>query len=175
MAMIDREAEEKLSWLTATKQIQYNPSTGEFFRKDTNKPAGSYNQKGYLRIELQGRRFVASRLAWFLYYGKWPEKTVDHINGNPSDDRIDNLRLATGSEQQWNKGINRNNTSGVKGVSLNKRRAEAGLSPWEVYITVCYRRIHIGFFETFEDATMARQKAAMNYHGSFSNGCFQWA
>ena len=175
MAKIDRDRELKTSQLDVARQLQYNPGTGKFFHKDTNKSAGSYNQKGYLRIQLQSGKFVASRLAWLLHYGEWPEKTVDHINGNPSDDRIDNLRLATDSEQQWNKGINRNNTSGIKGVSFNKRRNEAGLSPWEVYITVYYKRIHIGFFNDLEDAIEARQEAAMTYHGDFSNRCPQWA
>ena len=177
MAKVDREHELSVSWELLNKQFHYDHLTGVITRLTGTKigAAGYYTLKGRNRIMINGKRFLASRLAWFLYYGKWPEKTVDHINGNPSDDRIDNLRLATDSEQQWNKGINRNNTSGVKGVSFNKRRNEAGLSPWEVYITVYYKRIHIGFFNDLEDAVNARREAAMNYHGDFSNRCLQWA
>jgi len=178
MAEIDRERESQMSRSQVSSQLHYNPDTGEFIRKQGRNrglPAGYPNQKGRNRILVLGKVFLGSRLAWLLYYGEWPEKTVDHINGNPADDRIANLRLASESEQQWNKGVNRNNTSGVKGVSFNKRRNEAGLSPWEVYITVYYKRIHIGFFNDLEDAVNARREAAMNYHGDFSNRCLQCA
>lgn len=182
MAEIDRERELGISWESVKKQLHYDPLTGIFMRLNESNQyvvAGSFNQKGRNRIEVCGKRFLASRLAWFIYYGEWPEDTVDHINGNPSDDRIDNLRLATNSEQQWNTGVRRNNTSGAKGVSFNKRRNEAGLSPWEVYITVFYKRIHIGFFDDFDCAVEARRKASMTYHGNFGfdggRGCeVQW-
>ncbi len=170
MAEIDREREALMSRDQVASQLRYNPDTGMFTRKvrGGKHTVSSFNQKGRKRITVLGFKFLASRLAWLLYYGEWPEKTVDHINGNPADDRIANLRLASESEQQWNKGINRNNTSGVKGVSFNTRRAEAGLSPWESYITVYYKRVHLGFFAERDAAIAARCKAEMAYHNDFT-------
>lgn len=178
MAEIDREREALISREQVANLLDYNPDLGIFIWKQGNYaklPAGYFSKLGRRRIRILGKVFLGSRLAWLLYYGEWPEKTVDHIDGNRRNDRIVNLRLASESEQQWNKGINRNNTSGIKGVSFNKRRNEAGLLPWEVYITVYYKRIHVGFFNNLEDAVKARQKAAMIYHGDFSNECPQWA
>lgn len=171
MAVINRDREAKLSRDKVASALHYDPDTGEFTRVSgpkRGKKAGYFNQKGRKRILIFGQVFLASRLAWLLYHGTWPEETVDHINGDPSDDRIVNLRLASESEQQWNKSVNRNNASSVKGVSFNKRRAEAGLPPWEAYITIFYKRDHLGYFASLDEATQARQEAEMAYHGSYT-------
>lgn len=169
MAEIDRERESQVTKEMVEAVLRYNPETGVFRRKDKpNAKVGCLNQKGYLRITVFGERFVAARLAWLLHYGKWPETTVDHINGDPNDDRIANLRLAIPSQQQCNRDMQCNNSSGYKGVSLNKRREAAGLAPWETYITVSRVRKHLGYFSTAKDADAARCKAEAQLHGEFS-------
>lgn len=171
MAEIDREREALISREQVADLLDYNPNLGIFTWKQGNYaklPAGYFSRLGRRRISVFGKVFLGSRLAWLLYYGKWSEKTIDHIDGNRRNDRIANLRLASESEQQWNKGINRNNTSGIKGVSFNTRRAEAGLSPWESYITVYYKRVHLGFFAERDAAIAARCKAEMAYHDDFT-------
>lgn len=171
MADIDRDREALVCRTEVASKLYYDPDKGIFIHRSgklKGLQAGCLNQRGRRRIQVAGFKFLTSRLAWLLYYGEWPESTVDHINGDVADDRIVNLRLASESEQQWNRGIGKNNTSGVKSVSFNKRRARANLGPWESYITVYYKRVHLGFFTDREDAVEARLKAKLVYHGEFA-------
>jgi len=81
MASIDREREANTSFEEIAGVMRYNPKTGEFRRKDRpNAKVGSFNQKGRLRITVNGKKFLASRLAWLLYYGEWPAQTVDQYS-----------------------------------------------------------------------------------------------
>ena len=169
MASIDREREANTSFEEIAGVMRYNPKTGEFRRKDRpNAKVGSFNQKGRLRITVNGKKFLASRLAWLLYYGEWPAQTVDHIDGDRANNCIANLRLATLTEQQCNRGLPENNTSGVKGASFNKRRSAAGLAPWETYITIYGSRAHLGFFVDLESAKAVRLRAEAAHHGDFA-------
>ncbi len=168
MASINRETEASISLAEIEAVLCYNPITGQFRRKDKpNAKVGTPNQFGRVRITVCGERFLASRLAWFMHYGEWPSDTIDHINGIRDDDRIANLRLASPSEQQCNRGMSERNTSGIKGVSHNKRRAAANLAPWEAYITLDSHRKHLGYFANIEDAAQARQIAEDELHGTF--------
>ncbi len=89
---------------------------------------------------------------------------IDHINGNKSDNRIDNLRLATFSENSWNAEKRSDNTSGHKGVSFDKRRGV-----WVAYINAYGKRKHLGRFYLIEDAYKAYEKASIDIHGEFSS------
>ena len=171
MADLNKEQEARTSYQEVAASLSYDSPTGVFTRlrgRDRGKRAGSPNQKGKVRIAVNGKRFLASRLAWLLFYGEWPTVTVDHINRIPDDDRICNLRLATNSEQQYNRDMQSNNTSGYKGVSYNKRRAAAGLPPWEAYVTAERERIHLGYFASAEEASLARDLEAQALHGEFA-------
>jgi hypothetical protein len=88
---------------------------------------------------------------------------VDHINGNKLDNRRDNLRVATRSENNYNKGTQVNNTSGYKGVCWSKQRKK-----WRSRIVVEGREMHLGFFHCKHEAAEAYNKAALNYHGEFA-------
>ncbi len=91
-------------------------------------------------------------------------KQVDHINGDGLDNRVENLRIATSSENNYNTGKQSNNTSGYKGVSWHKTR-----KTWQVLIGVGGRLIRIpGVFNSAEDAARAYDEAAKKYHGVFA-------
>lgn len=83
---------------------------------------------------------------------------VDHINGNPLDNRRSNLRLASVAENSRNHGISKRNTSGVRGVSWHK-----GKRKWAAAIT-----IHLGYFDNLEDAQIARERAESEFWGEFA-------
>jgi hypothetical protein len=82
--------------------------------------AGTIVKSGHRRIEIDAVSYGAHRLAWLFYYGKWPRIDLDHVNGKPDDNRIDNLRLATRSQNVMNGKLRSDNTSGFKGVHWNK-------------------------------------------------------
>lgn len=91
---------------------------------------------------------------------------VDHINGNKLDNRRANLRIVTGQVNQANrKNLNKNNTSGIRGVSYCPRLSKR--NPWLAQITANRRHVHLGMFPTKEEAIAARRKAELEYFGEY--------
>ena len=87
---------------------------------------------------------------------------VDHINRNPLDNRKSNLRIVNNQQNSMNKGAQRRNTSGHKGVSWDKSK-----NKWYAYITVNYKLINLGRFSILEDAVEARKQAEIKYFGKY--------
>lgn len=139
--------------------LVYDPMTGTFWRR-----AGCDSSNGYRQIWFNGKQHLEHRVAWFLHYGEWPDRHVDHINGNRSDNRIINLRLATNSENLRNRLKPRNNTSGYKGVSYIKR-----YDIYQATIRVEGKNKFLGRFASPEAAADAYQRAALKHHGEFAN------
>jgi hypothetical protein len=138
--------------------LKYDPETGELIwlvqrgGAQVGDVAGtltrSRNSGDYLRVGIDGKRYGAHVLAWYLTYGEWPAQQLDHKNGDSCDNRLCNLRLATPVENAKNRGLNVLNTSGVAGVSVIG-------NGWQAYIAKQY----LGYFENFEDAVAARRAA----------------
>jgi hypothetical protein len=89
-------------------------------------------------------------------------KVVDHINRNVLDNRRENLRICSQSENIRNKSVNCNNSSGCTGVIWNKEK-----SKWNSYISINHKNIHLGYYTNKEDAIEARKKAEEKYFGEF--------
>ena len=145
--------------------LHYDPATGIFTRKvstSTNAKvgavAGCRGGRGYLRIQLQGRKYLAHRLAWLYVYGEWPEDQLDHINRNRSDNRRANLREVTNKQNLQNAGKRSDNTSGHPGIYWHKQR-----SKWVARIMHNQKHIHLGCFNTLEEAISARKAAEKLY------------
>lgn len=143
--------------------FEYDPSTGEVTRTTS---LGRY-WRGFvfdgLNIQVDGRWYRRSRISWALYHGEWPptDLYIDHINGIRADNRIENLRLATPTQNQQNKA-----GYGVysKGVTWRQRHEK----PYQAKIRVDGKRIHLGSFATEEEASNAYQEACLKYHGEYA-------
>lgn len=124
-------------------------------RYSGNVAFASNDGQGYGRGQLMGKSLRAHRIAWAHHYGEWPSKNIDHINGNPADNRIHNLRDVSQSENNRNMRKRKDNTSGVCGVHWEPRRGV-----WEARINKGGRYKFIGAFDTRQDAIEARKKAS---------------
>lgn len=145
--------------------LRYDPISGQFFNGRTNQLLGITQTNGYVVIDINKKRYLAHRLAWLYMTGKWPRKTVDHKDRNPSNNKWENLREATQSQQEGNKReLQRNNKSGYRGVS---KHSTANL--WRATITVESKQRHLGYFKTREEASKAYKEAAKKHFGEFYN------
>jgi hypothetical protein len=127
---------------------------------------GHINNNGYritsFTINNKQYTVLAHHIAWFLYYGEWPSKEVDHRNTIRSDNRIKNLRLATRRQTNRNRSVQSNNTSGITGISWRKNR-----NKYRAYITVKNGTINLGYFNTLKEAIKVRQRAERKYFKRF--------
>ena len=141
--------------------FHYDPEIGTFTwlvrpcnSMQAGNAAGTYDKNGYLRILYKGKLYMGHWLAWLYVYGKWPDNEIDHINGNPSDNRISNLRDVTRKQNMENKKIYKNNKSGISGINWHKKKQR-----WIVRIGHFGKRISVGQFVNIEDAIVARRNA----------------
>lgn len=118
------------------------------------------NGWGYQLISILGVKHIAHRVVWAMCHGEWPDGEIDHINRNPSDNRIENLRIATATENARNKGDYANNKSGYRGVTWHKSS-----SKWMAQIKVFKKNIHLGLFNDPAEAGAAYQAAREKYFG----------
>lgn len=159
-----------LSHARVLELLEYRPDEGVFRWRVNRRPrvkagdvAGCDNGNGYVVITIDRHRCYAHRLAWFYVHGEWPVEEIDHISGNPSDNRLCNLRLATSGQNKANSGLPRHNTSGFKGVSYDKRDRR-----WYAYISLSNRKKHLGVFDTPEEAHAVYAEAARRHRGEFA-------
>ncbi len=151
--------------------LSYCPETGEFkWLPRANKrgirdgaKTGYTDNLGYLRINLQGTPRLAHRIAWVMVHGECLSTDIDHINGNPSDNRLSNLRAATHTQNQRNQKLRKDNTSGHKGVYWC-----AALKKWAAYINHGGKMRIIGYFREIEAAAQARQNTEREVFQEFA-------
>ena len=157
---------------TLTKLLFYNPDTGNLTWQSrpesmfkTNRAWKSWNTRyagnaalstlgasGYLHGTIFGKSYSAHRVAWTIFYGRWPECELDHINRDKLDNRIDNLRDVSKSQNMENVGISSRNKSGVVGVHFYEQTKR-----WRA----TYKTEHLGYFLTKDEAVKARYEAEL--------------
>lgn len=151
--------------------LDYDPVTGAFAwaagvkskKVKCGHPAGHIGHKGYQFIKVAGVRYPAHRLAWLYCYGEWPRPETDHINGDPADNRIANLRIATTRENQGNQKKRSDNRSGYKGVYWASDKCR-----WLARIKDRGRTRYLGAFDTPEEAHAAYVAASAKVFGEYA-------
>lgn len=127
--------------------------------------AGMLKNNGYVVIGIKGKTFLAHRLAIIYTYGDCiDDYEVDHINHVTHDNKISNLRIATPSQNQFNRNLQQNNTSGIKGVNWDKRK-----KGWVARCSINGRQHYIGIYPDIVIAQKAVVEFRKNAHGEFKN------
>jgi hypothetical protein len=146
--------------------LDYCPETGVFIRLKSvsstaqkGARAGSVKTNGRVSIKVDSVPYEAHRLAWAMFYGEEPDGEIDHINRNPADNRICNLRCVTHLKNSHNRSTQKTSTSGVTGVLWHIRSKR-----WYATIRAGGVRIYLGCFKEKADAVAARKAAESKYH-----------
>ncbi|ACE75796.1 P56 [Xanthomonas phage phiL7] len=145
--------------------LDYIPETGELTWRVNKGPrarvgmrAGSVNGRGYCQVLLYGKHYLVHRLAWLYVHGRWPADKVDHIDGNPSNNKLSNLRECTQLENQQNRAPQKQKRSGLPhGVTMSHGKYGAK-------ITTDGKPKWLGTFETQELAHAAYLAAKAELH-----------
>lgn len=128
-----------------------------------NKGDAALSVRGrYGVVGINGEYYATHRVIFLYHHGYLPAR-VDHRDGNPFNNLIENLRECTLSENMRNRKINKNNTSGCKGVTWDKET-----SKWRVKLTLEGKVINLGRFPSYEEAESVANNARDFYHGEFA-------
>ena len=144
--------------------VSYDPDTGVFTwaqskgRAKRGTSAGWRKSNGYVGIHIDGKNYLAHRLAWLYVHGVWPPDMLDHINGVRDDNRITNLRCVSAGDNLNNqRAPHANSKSGYLGVSPWRNK-------WRAVIQVNRKQVHLGVFDTPETAHHAYVEAKRAHH-----------
>lgn len=158
-------ATEILTQARLKELLHYDPETGVFTNRVTRNgrakigaASGYVNTLGYVVVQLLGCKYHAHRLAWLYTHGVWPSNQIDHINRNPTDNRLCNLRDVTASENVHNTSHSLRNTSGVRNVVWHKRDKK-----WQAQIMVNNKYKYLGQFKDLAQARLVAEKAISLY------------
>ena len=167
----------KITYEIVRKRLNYDPCSGvlvwkrienpsgweiRFNDRHAGKRAGIKGTRGYRYISIYGsRKTPESWVVWLYVNGTWPKNEIDHINGDPSDNRIANLREATSSQNKVNRRAQCTNKSGIKGVRFKKGK-------WLAAIKINGRQKHLGSFNSSDEASFVFRQASISIHGEFA-------
>lgn len=121
-----------------------------------------WDSNGYRKVTIDGKNHYVHRVV-FLFINGFMPKNIDHIDGNPMNNKISNLREATQSQNLMNKAMQSNNKSGVKGLTWCKT-----YNKWAARITSNKKYHHVGYFENFDEAVDALAKKRSELHQEFA-------
>lgn len=163
---------------TLREYLRYDPEEGAFFWIKRSSDKTKVGQRagrprsggGYWLVTVLGETYYVHRLAWAFFYGEWPELQIDHRNGVKGDNRIANLRQASGTMNAANVGAKRDNTSGCKNVHWCNTKQR-----WVAKIKKDGKTHHVGHYTNFDAAVEAVAVARVRVFGEFASqlGCDQ--
>lgn len=158
---------------------KYDPNTGEI-TCDTKHKIGSRKTGEtidavviifFIHIAeynmLASGRYYAHQIAWYLTHNEWPKLYIDHKDGNPTNNKFNNLRLATAAQNMYNqRKTNRKTSSQYKGVVY---RTDTKMHPWRAHIMFKGKQISLGQYGTELEAAEAYDKKALELFGEFAS------
>lgn len=146
----------------------FNYKDGQLFWKisrfgaSKNIPAGSITNRNYRVVYIDYKQYQLHKIIFLYHHGFYP-KLIDHIDGNPANNKIENLREATYFQNAQNCKVYSTNTSGFKNVHLCNLTKK-----WRVVISINGKRLRLGYFKDLELADLVAQEARAKYHGIFA-------
>lgn len=160
-------ADSELTAEVARERWSYNPSNGEFTwriatsNKRPGEIAGNLNRSdGYWRVKYRERAHQQHRVIWLMMTGAWPPELIDHIDGNPLNNRWTNLRCASIAINMQNlTRVHRTSTSGLLGVIQSRSRKR-----WCATINFGGKAHHLGTFDSPQEAHLAYIEAKRRHH-----------
>lgn len=147
----------------------YDPETGALTwrvqrgKARVGKQAGNLTDDGYLRLGLEGSYYFIHRIIWKMVTGQEPPELIDHEDTNKSNNKWTNLRPATEAENNRNRGMDKRNVSGVKGVTWNSFYRQ-----WQAVVVVDKKHVDFGRFNSIEEAAQAIKGQRELLHGAFA-------
>lgn len=155
----------------ASNLLDYDPNLGLLtWREKPSKrvllsaKVGHLEKHGYMTVKLHGRKYGYHRIAWLLFYREWPKNQIDHKDQDPTNNRISNLREANSAQNLQNRKTPKNNTTGVKGCSWSPAYGQ-----FRVRFQKDGKSIHVGYFNSIEEANIAAKIARSKHFGEFAN------
>ena len=131
-------------------------------RSQIDQESGNVSSYGYRLVMLDKKAYRVHRLIFMMHYGYMP-KEIDHIDGNTLNNRIENLRECSSSENKYNTKLRSDNKSGIKGVCWNKRA-----NSWQAYLNSNGKRTYIGYFKDIQKAKNAVKSYRIEQHNEFA-------
>jgi hypothetical protein len=131
-------------------------------RSKKDQESGNINVYGYRDVMFNHKTYKVHRLIFMMFYGYMP-KEIDHIDGNSSNNRIENLRECSSSQNKYNTKLRIDNKSGIKGVSWSKTNKK-----WHAYLNCDGKRLNIGFFKNIQEAKNAVKSYRIKQHDVFA-------
>jgi|TARA_R110000787_G_scaffold14422_2_gene44523 hypothetical protein len=160
-----------MTYEEAIHAFSYNPDTGELLWRNnygTNAKVGNvagYLDKNYQKLRFKTKSYLVHRVIWLIVNGQFPDNQIDHIDGNKLNNKIENLRDVDNETNGRNRSMNKNNTSGMTGVTLDKRSGK-----WKASIIFKGNRMYLGYFGDFELACLVRKEAEHKYGFHINHG-----
>ena len=127
-----------------------------------NKAGCLDTSNGYYVVRIKGKMHGLHRIVFAMHYDVFP-KMIDHIDGNPKNNKIENLRKADDKQNQWNQKLHSRNTSGFKNVFFRKDKKK-----WACRLQVNGKTISRGAFNTPEEASVYAEQLRIQFHGEFA-------